>query len=98
MMDTPRIKDLIKRGEIEALKDAMEQGRSEGCQTFDMALFDLVAAGKISEAEALRGADSPNNLRIRIDRYRQRGEDPDQPVLKLAAPPKLKAVGPAPRN
>jgi twitching motility protein PilU len=98
MLDTPRIKDLVKRGEIEALKDAMEQGRSEGCQTFDMALFDLVTANKISEAEALRAADSPNNLRIRIDRFRQRGEDPDQPVLRLAAPPKLKAVGPAPRN
>jgi twitching motility protein PilU len=94
MIDTPRIRDLIKKGEIEALKDAMEQGHGEGCKTFDSALFELVTAGKISEAEALRGADSPNNLRIRIDRFRQRGEDPDQPVLKLAAPPKLKAVAP----
>jgi twitching motility protein PilU len=98
MLDTPRIRDLIKRGEIEALKDAMEQGQGEGCKTFDGALFDLVTAGKIDDAEALRAADSPNNLRIRIDRFRQRGEDPDQPVLRLAAPPKLKPVGPAPRN
>jgi twitching motility protein PilU len=98
MLDTPRIRDLIKRGEIEALKDAMEQGQGEGCKTFDGALFDLVVADKISEAEALRAADSPNNLRIRIDRFRQRGEDPDQPVLRLAAPPKLKTVGPPLRN
>ncbi len=98
MLDTPRIRDLIKRGEIEALKDAMEQGHGEGCKTFDTALFDLVVADKISDAEALRAADSPNNLRIRIDRFRQRGEDPDQPALRLAAPPKLKTVGPPVRN
>ncbi|HEU4611819.1 MAG TPA: PilT/PilU family type 4a pilus ATPase [Kofleriaceae bacterium] len=98
MLDTPRIRDLIKRGEIETLKDAMEQGQGEGCKTFDAALFDLVVADKISEAEALRAADSPNNLRIRIDRFRQRGEDPDQPVLRLAAPPKLKTIGPTLRN
>ena len=98
MLDTPRIRDLIKRGEIEALKDAMEQGHGEGCKTFDTALFDLVVADKISDAEALRAADSPNNLRIRIDRFRQRGEDPDQPALRLAAPRKLKTVGPPVRN
>ncbi len=94
LLDTPRIKDLIKRGEIETLKDAMEQGHGEGCKTFDAAQFELLTAGKISDEEALRAADSPNNLRIRIDRFRQRGEDPDQPVLRLATSPKLKAVSP----
>jgi twitching motility protein PilU len=73
MIDTPRIRDLIKRGEIEALKDAMEQGVGEGCKTFDGALFDLVTSGRVSDAEALRAADSPNNLRIRIERYRNTG-------------------------
>jgi twitching motility protein PilU len=98
MLDTPRIRDLIKRGEIEALKDAMEQGAGEGCKTFDSALYDLLVADKISDAEALRASDSPNNLRIRIDRYRSNGgEDPEAPVLRLAPPPKpLKAVAPAP--
>jgi twitching motility protein PilU len=92
------IRDLIKRGEIEALKDAMEQGAGEGCKTFDSALYDLLVADKISDAEALRASDSPNNLRIRIDRYRSNGgEDPEAPVLRLAPPPKpLKAVAPAP--
>ena len=98
MMDTPRVRDLIKKGEIEALKDAMDQGYSEGCKTFDTALYELATTNKISDAEALRAADSPNNLRIRIDRFRQRGEDPDQPVLKLVAQPKLKTVGPAARH
>jgi twitching motility protein PilU len=97
MIDTPRVRDLIKRGEIEALKDAMEQGYGEGCKTFDTALFELCTGGRISDAEALRAADSPNNLRIRIDRFRQRGEDPDQPVLRLMPQPsKLKPVAPAP--
>jgi twitching motility protein PilU len=94
MLDTPRIRDLIKRGEIEALKDAMEQGMGEGCKTFDSALYELVTSGEISDAEALRAADSPNNLRIRIDRYRQVGDDADAPVLRLAAPPKAKAAVP----
>jgi twitching motility protein PilU len=73
MLDAPRIKDLVKRGETDVLKDAMEQSANEGCQTFDRALFDLVVARRISEKEALRAADSPNNLRIRIDRFRQSG-------------------------
>jgi len=71
MLDTPRIKDLVKRGEIEALKDAMEQGTNEGCCTFDGALFDLVTMGRIDESEALKASDSPNNLRLKMDRYRR---------------------------
>ena len=76
LLDTPRIRDLIKRGEIDAIKDAMEQASGEGCATFDGALFDLLARGRISEAEALRAADSPNNLRIRIDRRRNSTTSP----------------------
>jgi twitching motility protein PilU len=71
MVDTPRIKELIKRGESDALKDAMEQGTNEGCRTFDGSLFELVAEGRVAEAEALRAADSPNNLRLRVERRRQ---------------------------
>jgi twitching motility protein PilU len=73
LLDTPRIKDLIKRGEIDSLKDAMEQGGNEGCQTFDTALFQLVVDRRISDAEALRASDSPNNLRLRIDRHWRSG-------------------------
>jgi twitching motility protein PilU len=76
LIDTPRIRDLIKRGEIDAIKDAMEQGSNEGCATFDGALFDLLARGRISEPEALKAADSPNNLRIRIDRRRNSTTSP----------------------
>jgi twitching motility protein PilU len=66
LLDTPRIKELIKRGEVDTLKDAMVQGSQEGCQTFDMALYDLYTAGKIELDQALSNADSVNNLRLKI--------------------------------
>lgn len=66
LLDTPRIKELIKRGEVDTIKEAMEQGVHEGCQTFDMALFDLYSAGTISLDQALSNADSFNNLRLKI--------------------------------
>lgn len=66
LMDTPRIKDLIKKGEVDILKEAMEQGIQEGCQTFDQALFALYKDGKVSLDQALINADSANNLRLKI--------------------------------
>jgi len=66
LMDTPRIKELIKRGEVDTIKDAMEQGSHEGSQTFDMALFNLYIEGRISLDQALINADSVNNLRLKI--------------------------------
>jgi twitching motility protein PilU len=66
LMDTPRIKELIKKGEVDMIKEAMVQSGQEGCQTFDMALFDLYAAGKIDLDQALSNADSVNNLRLKI--------------------------------
>jgi Tfp pilus assembly ATPase PilU len=73
----------------------MEQGENEGCCTFDRALFELVMVGRIDESEALRAADSPNNLRLQIEKLRRSGGGPaaDEPVLRLVpAPPKLAAV------
>jgi twitching motility protein PilU len=66
MMDTPRVKDLIKKGEIDTIKEAMEQGVQEGCQTFDYVLFNLYREGKISLDQAIMNADSANNLRLKI--------------------------------
>jgi twitching motility protein PilU len=66
MMDTPRVKDLIKKGEIDTIKEAMEQGVQEGCQTFDYVLFNLYREGKISIEQAIANADSANNLRLKI--------------------------------
>jgi len=66
LLDTPRIKELIKRGEVDIIKEAMVQSSQEGCQTFDMALYDLYSAGKIELDQALSNADSINNLRLKI--------------------------------
>ena len=66
LLDTPRIKDLIRKGDVDLIKEAMQQGEQEGCQTFDKTLFDLHMAGRISLDQALVNADSANNLRLAI--------------------------------
>jgi twitching motility protein PilU len=75
MLDTPRIKDLIKKAEIDTLKEAMEQGVDEGCQTFDYELFQLYKANKISLEQALINADSANNLRLKIKLEGLKGDE-----------------------
>jgi twitching motility protein PilU len=66
LLASPRIKDLIHKGEIAELKEAMEKGNVVGMQTFDQHLYALYHDGKITLEEALRNADSANNLRLRI--------------------------------
>lgn len=63
---SPRVKDLIKKGDVDSLKEVMEKSAGEGMKTFDQALFELYQQGKISMDEALRNADSANNLRLKI--------------------------------
>ena len=63
---SPRVKDLIKDGKIHEIKEAMEGSEQYGMQTFDMALLQLFKEGKISEQEAVKNADSPNNLRLKM--------------------------------
>jgi len=75
LIDTPRIKDLIKKAEIDTLKEGMEQGVQEGCQTFDQALFMLYKDGKISLEQALIHADSANNLRLKIKLAGLKGDE-----------------------
>jgi twitching motility protein PilU len=75
LMDTPRAKDLIKKGQIDLLKEAMEQGIQEGAQTFDHVLFHLYKAGQISLEQALINADSANNLRIKIKLAGLKGDE-----------------------
>ena len=82
LLDTPHIKDLIKRGEVDVLKDAMEQGIQEGCETFDQALFVLYKEGKISLEQALINADSANNLRLKIKLEGLKGDDAIDKLLE----------------
>lgn len=82
LMDTPRIKDLIKRGEVDIIKEAMEQGIQEGCQTFDQALFVLYKEGKIALEQALINADSANNLRLKIKLEGLKGDEAIDKLLE----------------
>ena len=75
LMDTPRVKELIKKGQVDIIKEAMEQGIQEGCQTFDHALFLLYKEGKITLEQAIMNADSANNLRIKIKLEGLKGDD-----------------------
>src|SRR6266403_1237290 len=75
MLDTPRVRDLVRKGDVDILKEAMEQGVQEGCQTFDQALFMLYKEGKISLDQALINADSANNLRLKIKLAGLKGDE-----------------------
>ena len=66
LLNTPYISDLVLKGEIAQIKEQMKKGRELGMQTFDQALFDLYEEGKISYEDALRNADSVNDLRLAI--------------------------------
>ncbi|WP_441375201.1 PilT/PilU family type 4a pilus ATPase [Acinetobacter lwoffii] len=66
MLNTPLISDLILKGEFHELKAIMAKSRELGMQTFDQALFELYNQGEISYEEALRNADSTNELRLQI--------------------------------
>lgn len=66
LLNSPHISDLIREGKIGDIKDAMERSREVGMQTFDQSLFDLYQAGKISKENAIRYADSKNNVSLKI--------------------------------
>lgn len=66
MLNTPYIAELIADARIDDIKDAMTQGELEGMQTFDQSLYKLYKDGKITAEDALRNADSRNNLRLRL--------------------------------
>jgi len=74
LLGTPRTQDLISQGEVGALKEIMDKSEAQGMQTFDGALLKLYKAGKISLEEAMKNADSKNNLRLKATL----GENPDE--------------------
>lgn len=74
LLDTPLVKDLIFKGETDAIKGIMAKSRELGMQTFDQCLFELYENREITYEEALRNADSKNELRLRI---KLEGKDAD---------------------
>ena len=66
LLGTPLVQDYIRKGEIHKIKDVMKESTNLGMKTFDQSLFDLYQAGEISYEDALRHADSANEVRLRI--------------------------------
>jgi twitching motility protein PilU len=78
MLNSPLVSDLIMKGRLDEIKEIMTRSRDLGMQTFDQSLFDLNNAGIISAENALRNADSFNDLRLKIKLHakEERGESP----------------------
>ena len=66
LLGTPLVSDIILRGQFDGLKEVMEKSENLGMKTFDQACFELYQEGLITEEEALRNADSANNVRLKI--------------------------------
>jgi twitching motility protein PilU len=66
LLNSSTVASLIQKGEVVDVKEVMKKSREMGMQTFDQALFDLYEAGEISYQDALRNADSINDLRLQI--------------------------------
>ncbi len=66
LLGTPMIQDLVLKGEFESIKEIMEKSQNIGMQTFDNALINLYRQGRISLDEAIKNADSANNVRLKI--------------------------------
>jgi twitching motility protein PilU len=77
MLNTPLVADMIFKGEVGEIKELMKRSRELGMQTFDQSLFDLYEAGSISYEDALRNADSLNDLRLQIKLHSKRARNPD---------------------
>jgi len=77
MLNSPLISDLIFKGEVHEIKEIMKKSRELGMQTFDQALFDHYEGGRITYEDALRNADSINDLRLHIKLHGKESKDRD---------------------
>ncbi len=101
LLGTPLVQDMIMKGQVKEIKEVMEKSENVGMRTFDSALFFLYKDGKITLEEALKNADSENNLRLRISlsegdasqlgensKLSMHGEEPPEPEKpKPQSPP-----------
>ncbi|MFN4262752.1 MAG: PilT/PilU family type 4a pilus ATPase [Thioalkalivibrionaceae bacterium] len=79
LINTPLMADLVLKGAVGDMKDLMKRSREQGMQTFDQSLFDLYEDGLISFTEAIRNADSQNDLRLRIKLDSERARSEKEP-------------------
>ncbi|MCX4193610.1 PilT/PilU family type 4a pilus ATPase [Methylophaga sp. OBS1] len=85
LLNTPLIGDLIEKGKVSEVKDVMKRSRELGMQTFDQAVYDLYKEGQISYEEALKNADSENEVRLMIKLGAESGEiQQDEGVDRLS--------------
>ncbi len=77
MLNSPLVSDLIFKGQVQEIREVMKKSRELGMQTFDQTLFDLVEADRISIEDALRNADSVNDLRLAIKLNSKHSRDRD---------------------
>ena len=83
LLGSHTIKQMIMKGQLSDLKEAMQKSENQGMMTFDSALFELVRKGRISEEEALKNADSANNLRLRLKLSGKGAPEQDETELVL---------------
>lgn len=102
LLNTPTIKELILKGDIDEIKEIMSKSENLGMKTFDSSLYDLVKAGTISSAEALRNADSVNNLRLRLklanNEIQHNTQDARGSSQSKSPPEPEKKIDPKPNN
>lgn len=84
LLGTPMVADLVLKGDIDGIKEVMAKSENIGMKTFDGALLDLYKEGLISEDEALRNADSANNVRLKIKFAKEGGMHAPDGSLKLS--------------
>ena len=78
LLNSPLIADLIHKGEVHGIKEVMKKSKELGMKTFDMALFDLYEEGRINYDDALRFADSMNEVRLMIKLHSKDSQDMDR--------------------
>lgn len=84
LLHSPLISDLIYKGDVHGIKEIMAKSRELGMQTFDQALFDLFEAGRITYDDALRNADSVNDLRLKIKLSSKVPNPESQPASRIS--------------
>ncbi|MEZ5536670.1 MAG: PilT/PilU family type 4a pilus ATPase [Thiolinea sp.] len=92
LLGTAMIADLIHKGDVGSIKEIMEKSEEVGMQTFDSHLYRLYRQGKITLAEALRNADSANNLKLRISLSEKQTKEKEDSMSTLALEPKAEDI------
>ncbi len=83
LLNSPLVSDLIMQGRMHEIKDIMSRSRDLGMQTFDQSLFDLYKTGVVTAEDALRSADSFNDLRLKIKLHKE-GGDTGKPISPMS--------------